>query len=289
MIYELKNEKLTVKVSSLGAELISAVGSDGHEYVWDAKEGCWDSHAPILFPTCGRLLNNEYTYGGKTYPMAAHGFAGKTEFRATRVEKTHLTLEISKNEATYAVYPFEFTLVADYTLLNNSLTLALTVKNGDEKILPYMIGWHPGFILEGDEPIGDFTLKMNAGGSVIWHPLQNGCFVRPAGEEYPLNDSTYPLCEEEIYKNDTMIFVGTGERAYLSSPKSKYTVELCWSRNLPYFCIWKDDFSSARFICLEPWSDVPADGVTPENFENRRMSRLSPGASATYTYEVKFN
>ena len=33
MIYELKNEKLTVKVSSLGAELISAVGADGHEYV----------------------------------------------------------------------------------------------------------------------------------------------------------------------------------------------------------------------------------------------------------------
>ena len=287
MIYEIKNEKLAVKISSLGAELISAIGADGYEYIWSAEPGCWDSHAPILFPVCGRLLNSEYSYKGVTYPMSAHGFAGKSEFKATRVEKTRVTLVLNADAETKKIYPFDFSFVADFELCEDRLLLNLTVKNNGDETLPYMVGWHPGFNLEGDEPIGDFRLILGGAKEVSWYPLQNGCFVRPYGEPYALTDGAYPLTEEEIYKNDTMIFVGTGERALLTSPSSKHKVELKWSENLPYFCIWKDDFSSARFICLEPWSDVPAGGDAPEVFDDRRMSRLAGGADATYSYEAR--
>ena len=287
MIYELKNEFLTVKVDSLGAELISAVGADGHEYVWPAEPGCWESHAPILFPACGRLLNSQYTYRGTTYNMNAHGFASKSEFKALRATSSALTLMLKSNESTKEIYPFDFTFTAEYTLVGNALSLALTVRNDSRDLLPYMVGWHPGFVLEGEEPIGDFTLKMDAkNNSVVWYPLQNGCFIRPYGEDYQLTNGSYPLTEEEIYKNDTMIFVGTGNSARLSSPGSTHTVNMTWSDNLPYFCIWKDDFSAARFICLEPWSDVPGTGDVEENFDTRKMSRLAPDAFETYTYRV---
>ena len=67
----IKNEFYTITVSTLGAELISIKGADGFEYMWQAKEGdgFWDSHAPILFPACGRLLNQKYTFGGTLYAM----------------------------------------------------------------------------------------------------------------------------------------------------------------------------------------------------------------------------
>ena len=85
-----------------------------------------------------------------------------------------------------------------------------------------------------------------------------------------------------------MIFVGTGDKTRLSSPEAKHSLDFSWSKNLPYFCIWKDDNSEARFICLEPWSNVPSGGDAPENFDTRKMSRLGTGESETYSYNVKF-
>ena len=58
---------------------------------------------------------------------------------------------------------------------------------------------------------------------------------------------------------------------------------------MPYLCVWKDEFNEAKFVCLEPWSDIPADGVTPENFDTRKMSRLSKGKSESYTCKLSFN
>lgn len=289
MIYEIKNEFLTVSIAKTGAELISVKNKDGHEYMWDAKEGFWDSHAPILFPVCGRLLNSEYSYRGKTYKMNAHGFAGSSDFEALRYESDRLTLQICANEQTKEIYPFDFKLTADFALNGNELALTLTVENTDTDTLPYMIGWHPGFLLEGDMPIGDFKLKLGTDGNVEWYPLQNGCFVRPYGEEYALAGGEYTLNEQEIYSNDTLIFKKSGERALLSGKGAEHTVELEWSENLPYFCIWKDDCSEARFICLEPWSDVPAGGDVAERFDDRKMSRLASGESGRYSYRVKFN
>ena len=50
MIHTIKSGKLTAKINDFGAELVSAVGADGYEYIWDGKEH-WSHHAPVLFPT----------------------------------------------------------------------------------------------------------------------------------------------------------------------------------------------------------------------------------------------
>ena len=289
MICELKNEKLTAKINTLGAELVSVVGEDGHEYIWQGMEGFWSSHAPILFPVCGRLLNCEYTYDGVRYDMQGHGFANKTDFTVVSSEPERLVLEIASNEETKAIYPFDFKLTATYALAYSTLTLTLTVENRDEKVMPYMIGWHPGFTLDDGVAIEDYLLRFNSGDKVEWYPLQNGCFARPWGEDYTVPSGEYRLCEEEIYSNDTLIFKGTGDTSYLYAKGAKHTVDFSWSNNLPFFCIWKEDSSAARFICLEPWSDIPNTGDVAENFNDRKMSRIKPGTSETYGYTVKLS
>ena len=285
MIYEIKSGELTAKINSLGAELTSLTKGDV-EYIWCADEKYWDSSAPVLFPVCGRLLDKCYTYKGVKYGMDSHGFAGKCEFTPTRVEKNRLTLTLVANDKTRAEYPFDFELVCDF-LIDDVLKVVFTVKNTGSDILPYMMGWHPGFNLLGDGEINAFSLKFNAGETLEWYPLQNGCFVRPYGESYAAPGGKYQLCEDEIYSNDTMIFCGTGGKAYLSSPDTSHGLEMTYSDNLPYFCIWKETDSKARFICLEPWSDVPAGGDVPECFDDRRMSRLDSGKSEDYVYTVK--
>lgn len=288
MNYVIKNDKLTVTVSDMGAELISVLGADGHEYMWDANEKYWGSHAPILFPTCGRTLDNTYTLGGVSYEMKSHGFAAKHTFELSSYTEDSVTLVLKENEQTKKNYPFDFTLTAEYKVADNSLFVNYTVQNNDKKAMPYMLGWHPGFVLEGNDPICSFALKFDDKTSVCWYPLQNGCFVRPYGESYSIDNSEYALNEEEIYANDTMIFTETGDHALLYSKNGTHSLDFSWSKNLPYFCIWKETDSNARFICLEPWSDVPGGGDEPENFDTKKMSRLSSGQSECYSYTLKF-
>ena len=289
MIHELKSNKLTVKISELGAELKSA-SAGAVEYMWSGDPKYWEDTAPVLFPVCGRLLDSTYTVGGKKYTMNAHGFAPKSLFVPTLIDKNRLVLTLSENEDTLKEYPFSFTLTADYTLDSDTLSAVFTVKNNSDKTMPYMFGWHPGFALpkEGGD-IVDFRVKMPGKTNLMWHKLQHGCFANPVAVNYEIKNEEYPLREEEIYENDTMIFVGTGNSTELYSPKCNHKITLAFSENLPYYCIWKETDANARFICLEPWSGIPNDGVTPENFDTRKMSRLLPGESETYSYTVKFN
>ena len=49
MIYTLKNEFITIKVNSLGSELISAIDFDGNEYIYQPSQ-LWIGQANNLFP-----------------------------------------------------------------------------------------------------------------------------------------------------------------------------------------------------------------------------------------------
>ena len=156
--------------------------------------------------------------------------------------------------------------------------------------MPYMFGWHPGFNLPCGKGIDIESYKLDFGvDKLMWYPLQNGPFVTAEGKPYPTMDGSYQLCEEEIYKNDTMIFTGHNNSVKMFADGCPYRLEFEWSENLPYFCVWKDEFNEAKFVCLEPWSDVPRDGVTPENFNNRNMRRLASGESETFTYKLRFS
>ncbi|MBO5101352.1 MAG: hypothetical protein J6C39_02360 [Clostridia bacterium] len=292
MNYTIKNERITATVSSLGAELISVVGDDGFEYIWDSTgTEFWDGHAPVLFPACGRTLNNTYTYKGVSYEMVAHGFAPRSEFSLVEKSDDRLVLSLTPTDEIKAKnYPFDFELVAEFRVEENRLFANFTVHNRDKVELPYMFGWHPAFTLEGvgGSSIYDFTVAFKNVDSVTWHPLQNGPFVNPVGKPYPLKNSAYPLHEKEIYENDTMIFVGAGYECLLSAPMERHGVKMSYSENIPYFCIWKEPSSEARYVCLEPWGNVPSGGDAPEVYETKTMARLPVGKSEVYAFEVEF-
>ena len=291
MNYVIKSESLTATISSLGAELVSVLGGDGFEYIWQNPTGeFWGGHAPLLFPHCARILNSEYTYGGKRYEMNSHGFARRSEFELVRHSEDEIVLSLKSNGQTLTSYPFDFELKAEYKVVKNTLFANYTVQNKDKKTLPFMFGWHPGFNLDckNGTKIDDFSVQFDNVFECEQYPMV-GMFVSPVSNKYSLPESKYQLSEKEIYENDTLIFVGTGTSAMLSAPNAEHTVEISYSENLPYFCIWKYPSEKAKYICLEPWTNVPGDGVTPENFETKKMERLPSGESATYAYCVKFS
>lgn len=290
MNYSIKNDHYEITVASCGAELISVKTASGTELIWQNEGAFWDGHAPILFPICGKLKDLRYLYRGTEYPMNGHGFAMRSEFGLVSADASHVVMQLKSNDETKKIYPFDFTVTADYGLSDDGIIFTFTVKNDGEEALPYMFGWHPAFRLPSGEgrDINDYKLSFGNVEKLEWHPLQNGVFACPEGRDYPLVNGTYRLNEKEIYENDTMIFFGHGNELVMSADSYPYSLKMSWSDNLPALCIWKAPYNEARYICLEPWSGIPADGVADEDFETRKMERLAPGNSEKYSYSLKF-
>ena len=285
MIYTIKNEKLTVMVSSKGAELVSAKNVNSKEYIWQADKNYWGRHAPILFPVCGRLLGSEYTLDGVRYEMGSHGFARDMEFEILESGDDFLTLILTQNQDTAKVYPFDFALTVKYSLFNAEITMAIEVKNNSNKVMPYMIGWHPGFTIDG--LIDNYSIKVKNGDTVKRNYMKPSLFIDQNAVDFPLADGVFKLTEKEIYGEDTLIFSNIGGESDLIRD-GKTMLRIKQSENLPYYAIWKAPKSGAEYICLEPWSDIPADGVSPECFDTRKMSRLAAGKAKSYVFSVEF-
>ncbi len=289
MNYILKNEFYTFTVSSYGAEIISGLDALGNELMWQSPSPeLWSSHAPILFPVCGRLVDETYKVYGEEYHMKIHGFARKNEWDVTEASDTCLTLTFSDTEETRMQYPFSFKLVARYELMGEKLSFTFSVTNDSERVMPYMFGWHPGFKLpDGVGPdIEDYRVEFKNVDAVNWYPILGGTEVQQTPEHFPLNNSAYVLNEKQIYENDTMIFTGHGTSCSLYAEGHPFRIDMEWSENLPLLCIWKEPLSSARFLCIEPWSNLIGDGVSKEDFDKYTMPRLAPSKTETYRYTV---
>jgi galactose mutarotase-like enzyme len=210
-------------------------------------------------------------------------------FAVAEKEGSRITLTYSSNEETKKIYPFDFLLIASYELRGSELKFTFNVTNKSKVPMPYMFGWHPGFALPCGGGVDIESYKLDLGvGELNWIPLQNGPFACPVSKKYAIPDGCYHFNEKEIYSNDTMIFTGHKNSLVMSAEGSSYSLDMKWSDNLPFLCIWKDEYNAAKFVCLEPWSSLPADGVTPENFNEREMRRLPAGATEEFFYTLSF-
>ena len=75
----ISNEFLTATFSELGAELKS-LKCEGKEYIWHDDPAFWSGSAPVLFPICSGLKDDEFIFEGKTYSIPKHGFANGETF-----------------------------------------------------------------------------------------------------------------------------------------------------------------------------------------------------------------
>ena len=288
MLYTINSDKLSVTVDTFGAQVMSIKSKDGYEYLWQGGEW-WPDRCPVLFPTCGNCPTRKYTYRGKEYKLPIHGIAMYREFTLKEKSDDRLVFTLISDEKTLENYPFDFELGVEYTVKDNELFVNLCPKNTGDKILPYMAGWHPGFNLRGEFDIGEYSVDFGTCESLDWYPIPPGGPIDFKSKPHALDNGKYYLNEEEIYYNDTMIFENYPKTFSLKDGDGRAWISMQVSENLPYFCIWKEASAEARFVCLEPWSNIfNSDGRT-EDFEEKKMQRLFPGEEGKYSYRVTFN
>lgn len=260
MVYELKNNFLSIKINSFGAELCSVIsnGSDT-EYIWQGDKTIWNRHAPNLFPIVGKLKDGCYTYQNKSYQLPQHGFARDNEFICIENTDSIVVFELTANEKLLTVFPFHFSLQIKYTLIQNNLKVSYSVFNPDNSDLYFSIGAHPAFNcpLSTDEAFEDYELIFPNKNSVIINELNDG-LISEQKKSIELNHNRLPI-GQQLFDNDALVFTDNQiDEVQLISKKTKKGVALK-SANWPYFGIWTKKRTS-QFICLEPWHGI-ADSI----------------------------
>ena len=104
---------------------------------------------PILFPLCGNLPDNTYSVDGQVYTIKQYGFARELPWTVgaqNTTDKASLTLVLSSNDQTKAVYPFDFEISFTYQLKGNTLEIKQEYKNLSATPMPFSAGFHPYFL-----------------------------------------------------------------------------------------------------------------------------------------------
>lgn len=282
MQFTLKNEKLTLTVDSLGAEMRNLQTADGVEYLWQGDPKYWGDRAPNLFPFIGRLTNNSYKYLGKTYPMGIHGFAAAKEFQVVCQETDLLVLELSSDEEIQKSYPFDFCLRICYQLKGDTVNIGFTVENKGHCTMPFGIGGHPGFnvpLVEG-ERFDDYELEF----SVPCRPDRVGftptVYMNGEDKEYPLRDAAFIDLRHDLFDEDAIILKNMAREITLRSKVSGRGVTVTYP-DLPYLGIWHWPKTDAPYVCIEPWTSLPSRQDIVEEF-TCKSDMLQLAANKTY-------
>lgn len=290
MLYTIENEKIKVTVSDMGAEMTSLILKEtGVEYLWQADPAYWTGHAYNLFPICGRLWEGKYTYQGKTYEMNLHGFARKTLYEMVAQTENSLTFRLTDSDVTYAQYPFRFELLLTYTLDGASVITTFHVENKDEKELIYAIGGHPGFNvpLADGETFMDYTITFSEKCEPKQLCMSDTCYY--LGENKPFEKiccgKSFDLAHS-LFDNDAIFLTDVASEVTLESSISKRFVKVTYP-GMKYVGFWHKPQSEAPYVCIEPWTSVPADDGKVDDLETKRdMFHLTSGGVNEQSFTI---
>lgn len=269
----LKNEKMSVVVCEHGAEMQSITAADGTEYLWNGDPAYWKGRAPVLFPICGRLKNNEYRLDGKTYPLGIHGFARDNEFLVETATDTEAVFLLRDTEETRKCYPFSFELRVKYVLNGSRIEVGYAITNTMADAPLYAsIGSHEGYrcpeglsayevVFEREEPLNSHIV----GGSGLEH------------ETYPVEapNGVLPL-RDEHFAVDAFVFRHLKSQAVTLRNRESgrgVKVEFAGAETL---LIWSKP--GAPFACIEPWCGLPSwSDFDGEFSEKEGICRIEAG------------
>lgn len=213
---------------------------------------------PILFPICGNLPDNTYTYKGQQYTLKQHGFARDLPWEVTEQvaqERVSLTLVLNSNEQTRRVYPFDFQVAFTYQLVGNSLEIRQRYTNHSDEPMPFSTGFHPYF-LTTDKTQLEFEIPATQ------FQDQKTKTTHPFGGKFDFN------CDEI----DAAFLPLNGQSATVTDHSRQLQLQLNWDDTYSTLVFWT--LKGKDFYCLEPWS-APRNAINTAE----QLLQLAPNES----------
>jgi len=259
----IENSFIKVGINQVGAEFASLQSvASGTEYLWQADPSFWGRHSCILFPYIGKVWNDKFRIGEKTYKGKQHGFARNLPFENILLEKEQAVFQLIHNEKTLDDYPYKFSLVVKYVLEKNQLDIIYEVGNMDDQPIHFSLGAHPALNvpLKKDEKRSDYSLEFEKDEKVETLELTDG-FLNGNSRDVFKGKNTIPITDN-LFDKDALIFKNL-ESNYLTLKNIEG--EKVWTftfEDFSYLGIWSKNEESP-FVCIEPWFGV-ADKVNAD-------------------------
>lgn len=243
------NEFLTAVFSEIGAELKS-LKCGSREYIWNGDPAFWTGSAPVLFPICSGLKDDEFIYGGKNYSMPKHGFARRSEFEVESVGDNRLTFLLSSDNCPKDNYPFKYEFRITYTLVGKKVNVEYKIRNLTDGDMYFSVGAHEAYFCP--EGIENYEIVFEKLENLDAYQL-DGPLLTDRTKSYGQNTATLQL-DKSLFENDCLIFKNLNSSSVcLHNKTTDQNIKVVFE-GFGYMLLWT--VPGANYICIEPWCGI---------------------------------
>ena len=289
MQYLLEGHGACAVLDSTGGELIG-YQKDGVEYVWQGDPAYWAGHAPVLFPIVGALKDGSIRIGGAICNIPKHGAARKREFVMDQKADDSAVFSLRADAQSFAMYPFRFLLSVTHQLLQHGFQTTYTVKNEDDRDMPFCIGGHPAFRcpLNSGEGFEDYALIFEKKETVPAIYTDGGTLInRNSAVQLMKDENQIPLRYSD-FDQDAFILDGLVSREVKLLHKTNGKGLKLSFDGFSALGVWTPPKKNAPFLCLEPWAGLPAfPDETGEFLDKPYAMVLKPGEAKHFHYAME--
>lgn len=285
-LFQISNDKITIQVDSLGAELKSLKSvPDNREYMWHGDPAFWGRTSPVLFPIVGGLRDGTFRVDGQEYSMGQHGFARDMEFQLKSQVASEIWFTLNSDEETLKKYPYPFQLEIGYELVERTVIVKWRVAAQGREPIWFSIGGHPAFLCPIDPGTDQtqYRLVFDTKESIVSSCIEGGLLGK-GKKTYALRNGILPVTAD-LFDEDALVVEGDQAHSVaLARPNGEpyLTVEF----DAPLFGIWSPPKKKAPFICIEPWYGR-CDGVDfVGDFKEREWTQQLSGETFEAAYRI---
>ncbi|QUH26859.1 hypothetical protein [Serpentinicella alkaliphila] len=288
MIYHLENQHIIAKINARGCELSYLFDKNGNRnYLYEGKSEGWSRQSPILFPVIGRLHNDSIIVEGEAYGMPVHGFAKDCFFKKVEESDSHVKMLLSHSSETLEVFPYKFDFFVTHSIENSTLRVLYKIVNKDDKTIYASVGGHPGFKLEQNTKLEDYSIVFNRRIDVITRRRYRD-LLSLTKEIIELDVNRYKLKPDD-FRNGPIIIEDLVSSAMLINEEINFKVILNFD-GFEVLGLWTREsmVDDAEFICIEPWCGIDdLEGSLPCEFGDKpRIKRIEVGKALDLSYSI---
>ena len=172
--------------------------------------------------------------------------------------------------------------------MGSQVQISYGVKNRSRQVMPFGIGGHPGFRvpLDDGEDFTDYVVEFAGGCQPDRIGFTPQVYLSGQDEAYSLEDGKYLSLRHDLFDQDAIILKNMSREVTLRSRVSSHGVTVSYPE-MSYLGLWHWPKTDAPYLCIEPWTSLPARQDVVEDFGCKSdLIHLLPGKTYTNIWSI---